>query len=509
MDLKSFTRENKEVRSHSSSQGDSFLPPYLQDPSPSYSSNNSPHFLWGEKKLALPPLSFISGSSSSSSSPPPLPPSSSSYSHLQSSFPTQYSSVSHYQPYSVPSSSTSSSASSDSIKRNRSLGTIQLLPRLVSALDSIHLYDNAHQIIVQHAPHLVKLEDDSKRVSYDFVKADIKIQHTLEKILSDLLSHHNPYDSALSDPSLYTGIVLPWMLDAQPESQQPNRSPLYSRSHYPHFAPHFHHPSISEHRGISSPSYQSPFYPPPSYSNFNDEYESNNRRMGIPPLRMHPMDERGGYPSYRNYPEQPQKSPPLSNGHNSTSNHYAPTSNNKRSRTTHSSSDLDHLVGAAKKEGIEEDSSDVRHLLNLKNTKRDHFDESKEDSDSEYTSFQSNSKGEWDCDRCNESFLEKEDLVKHYKVHNSAEKPYTCKECGRGFRHTGSLKDHLFIHSGLKPYKCDLDGCNKSFSQASNLRRHKRIHTGEKPYVCPHCDKAFNQSSNMKQHILGHAAGRY
>ena len=44
-------------------------------------------------------------------------------------------------------------------------------------------------------------------------------------------------------------------------------------------------------------------------------------------------------------------------------------------------------------------------------------------------------------------------------------------------------------------YKCDV--YDKVFKNSRDLQKHKRIHTGEKPYICDVC--AFNTSSDLQQ----------
>lgn len=58
------------------------------------------------------------------------------------------------------------------------------------------------------------------------------------------------------------------------------------------------------------------------------------------------------------------------------------------------------------------------------------------------------------------------------------------------------LKKHF-----LCPY------CGKSFERVGHLERHKLIHTGEKPYGCEICGRRFNQKSSLKGHLKTHRRG--
>lgn len=78
---------------------------------------------------------------------------------------------------------------------------------------------------------------------------------------------------------------------------------------------------------------------------------------------------------------------------------------------------------------------------------------------------------------------------------HSGERPYKCNICDKDFRFSSNLAQHKRSHTGEKPYECD--ECGKRTLTAEGLRNHKLIHTGEKPFSCELCGKAFNRRSTL------------
>ncbi|XP_069182131.1 zinc finger protein 92-like [Procambarus clarkii] len=81
-----------------------------------------------------------------------------------------------------------------------------------------------------------------------------------------------------------------------------------------------------------------------------------------------------------------------------------------------------------------------------------------------------------------------------------------CPQCGKVLTRLGSMKRHMLVHSGDKPYECP--ECGKRFRQLVSMKRHTLVHSGDKPYECPECGKRFNQLGNMKTHRMLHGDER-
>ncbi|XP_069605205.1 oocyte zinc finger protein XlCOF22-like isoform X2 [Ranitomeya imitator] len=105
------------------------------------------------------------------------------------------------------------------------------------------------------------------------------------------------------------------------------------------------------------------------------------------------------------------------------------------------------------------------------------------------------------CSECGKCFIHKSGLVRHHITH-TGEKPFSCSECGKYFNQKGNLAEHKRTHTGEKPYSCS--ECGKYFAFKTTRDSHQRTHTGEKPFSCSDCGKCFTRKSLLFTHHRTH-----
>ena len=102
---------------------------------------------------------------------------------------------------------------------------------------------------------------------------------------------------------------------------------------------------------------------------------------------------------------------------------------------------------------------------------------------------------------CETLFETKEELDTHNKLHLE-KNIFTCNKCNKQFMQEKNLQKHFKVHCFLvKRYICPYPGCGKKFTALYNQKIHYRIHTGERPYNCNICGKDYYDRANYKYHI--------
>lgn len=82
-----------------------------------------------------------------------------------------------------------------------------------------------------------------------------------------------------------------------------------------------------------------------------------------------------------------------------------------------------------------------------------------------------------------------------------------CPICGKMLTKSSTLKEHMRVHTGERPYKCAI--CGHAFARSGKLRQHElAVHTENRTrnFGCETCGKRFTSGAHLKAHIRIHVS---
>ncbi|KAM7379913.1 hypothetical protein PAMP_005420 [Pampus punctatissimus] len=185
--------------------------------------------------------------------------------------------------------------------------------------------------------------------------------------------------------------------------------------------------------------------------------------------------------------------------------HCQRTFRNLVSRNAHQQTHVDHsdrqrhqLIGrTGGKKAKHQDRTQTGSLQNISDSRKITGKKTEEEKGGE-------GKTRFCCSLCHGIFSTKLTLRRHLGVHGG-DKPFTCPHCPYSSRLKASLLQHLRTHTGEKPYRCAQ--CPYASIDRSSLLRHCRTHSKEKPYRCDHCDYSSIQKKSLDLHARRHHTG--
>ena len=102
------------------------------------------------------------------------------------------------------------------------------------------------------------------------------------------------------------------------------------------------------------------------------------------------------------------------------------------------------------------------------------------------------------CNVCGKDFRYSSRLVDHLRTH-ADERPFSCDTCVKKFKTKTSLYVHKRTHPGKRPFSCDM--CKRKYKTETALKLHKRVHTGDQPYSCDICRQRFRNKGTLDGHM--------
>uniref|UniRef100_A0A3B5JWI1 Zinc finger and BTB domain containing 48 n=1 Tax=Takifugu rubripes TaxID=31033 RepID=A0A3B5JWI1_TAKRU len=103
------------------------------------------------------------------------------------------------------------------------------------------------------------------------------------------------------------------------------------------------------------------------------------------------------------------------------------------------------------------------------------------------------------CQFCEKIFSASSTLKKHESLHQG-DTPYSCMECGEGFKKRRHLIGHKIIHE--RRMQCTV--CKMTVLSVKELIQHRKSHLQKGMLQCPDCDQQFQYPVYLLRHLESH-----